>query len=196
MRRPAGHRGSQEDLNADASYFALKNSVDAHGVIGLRAGVRERSALSGRLGGNWVHIGVNARFDHGEPAHGEYSQGWLRLRRSKHHRWSWMKRSLPVPPRRRPAYARPLVGGDGSPALDRRVRSSGLGKHDSASGSYSPHTPRSPASLHSVVMSPPSIVTSAPTTLAVSPLESSSTRSAISSGLWGARSRVWVADQR
>ncbi len=52
MRRPAGHRGSQEDLNADASYFALKNSVDAHGVIGLRAGVRERSALSGRLGGN------------------------------------------------------------------------------------------------------------------------------------------------
>jgi hypothetical protein len=53
MRRPAGHRGSQEDLNADANYFALKNSVDAHGVIGLRAGVRERSALSGRLGGNW-----------------------------------------------------------------------------------------------------------------------------------------------
>jgi hypothetical protein len=128
MRRPAGHRGSQEDLNADASYFALKNSVDAHGVIGLRAGVRERSALSGRLGGNWVHIGVNARFDHGEPAHGEYSQGWLRLRRSKHHRWSWMKRSLPVPPRRRPAYVRPLVGGDGSPALDRRVRSKRVGE--------------------------------------------------------------------
>ena len=70
MRRPAGHRGSQEDLNADASYFALKNSVDAHGVIGLRAGVRERSALSALT----IHsdlAGVRGGTEKGAPDLGE-----------------------------------------------------------------------------------------------------------------------------
>jgi hypothetical protein len=66
----------------------LEALLDRHGVIGLRAGVRERPATPERLGGNWVHIGVNPRFDGRGPLHDGEAQRWLHLRQNKHHRWS------------------------------------------------------------------------------------------------------------
>jgi hypothetical protein len=67
---------------------SLEALLDRHGVIGLRAGVRERSVPPARFGGNWVHIGVNPRLDEGGPLHVGEAQRWLHLRQNKHHRWS------------------------------------------------------------------------------------------------------------
>jgi hypothetical protein len=41
----------------------LETLLDRHGVASLQAGERGRSCGSGRLPGNWVHIGVNQRLD-------------------------------------------------------------------------------------------------------------------------------------
>jgi hypothetical protein len=62
--------------------------LDRHGVASLRTGVRGRSPGSGRLPGNWVHIGVNPRLDPSGPLGAGASQDWFHLRQNKHHRWS------------------------------------------------------------------------------------------------------------
>jgi len=67
---------------------ALEALLDAHGVVGLRAGARERPTEPGRYGRNWVHIGVNPRLDRGGPLAGGPSEPWLHIRQHKHHRWS------------------------------------------------------------------------------------------------------------
>ena len=43
----------------------LEAVLDRHGVIYLTAGVRQRSPRPGRLGENWVHMGVNPRLGKG-----------------------------------------------------------------------------------------------------------------------------------
>jgi hypothetical protein len=59
-----------------------------HGVIHLTAGVRQRSPGPGRLGDNWVHVGVNPRLGKGRgPSEGP-GQHWFHIRQNKHHRWS------------------------------------------------------------------------------------------------------------
>jgi hypothetical protein len=54
----------------------LEALLSHHGVIGLVAGVRQRSEGPGQFPGNWVHIGAST---------GEH---WVHIRQSKHHRWS------------------------------------------------------------------------------------------------------------
>src|SRR5262245_52880898 len=62
--------------------------LNRHGVIYLTAGVRQRSPLQGRLGDNWVHVGVNPRLGKGGgPSDGPGHQ-WFHVRQNKHHRWS------------------------------------------------------------------------------------------------------------
>jgi hypothetical protein len=56
--------------------------LNRHGVIYLTAGVR------GRLGDNWVHVGINPRLGKGGgPSDGPGRQ-WFHIRQNKHHRWS------------------------------------------------------------------------------------------------------------
>ena len=66
----------------------LEALLDRHGVVYLQAGVRERSGQPGRLGRNWVHIGVNPRLEKGGALHAETKTAWFHLRQNKHHRWS------------------------------------------------------------------------------------------------------------
>jgi len=66
----------------------LETLLDSHGVASLRTGVRGRPGGSGRLPGNWVHIGVNPRLDPSGPLGTGGSQDWFHLRQDKHHRWS------------------------------------------------------------------------------------------------------------
>ena len=66
----------------------LEALLDRHGVIYLQAGVRERSSWPRRLGGNWVHIGVNPRLEKGIAAALEPGPEWLHIRQNKHHPWS------------------------------------------------------------------------------------------------------------
>ena len=66
----------------------LETLLDRHGVIYLQAGVRERSKQPGRLGANWVHVGVNPRLHRGRVLDSEPGGGWLHIRQNKHHRWS------------------------------------------------------------------------------------------------------------
>jgi len=66
----------------------LEALLDSHGVASLRTGVRGRSRESGRLPGNWVHIGVNPRLDPSGPLGAGGAQDWFHLRQDKHHRWS------------------------------------------------------------------------------------------------------------
>jgi hypothetical protein len=92
--------GAREEVNSvdfvvmpesaiDVSEVApLEALLHRHGVVGLRAGVRERSDQPGGFSRNWVHIGVNARFDQGAPIPGDDAHAWLHLRQNKHHRWS------------------------------------------------------------------------------------------------------------
>lgn len=64
----------------------LEALLSRHGVVYLEAGVRERPERPGRLGRNWVHIGVSPGLEKG----GAYpSDGtWFHLRQYKQHRWS------------------------------------------------------------------------------------------------------------
>jgi hypothetical protein len=66
----------------------LEALLDRHGVVLLVSGVRERSPQPGRLPGNWVHIGVNPRFEKGGPLPMSVGERWFHVRQNKHHRWS------------------------------------------------------------------------------------------------------------
>src|SRR5262252_364366 len=66
----------------------LEALLDRHGVVLLVTGVREGSPRQGRLPGNWVHIGVNPRFEKGGPLPTSVGERWFHVRQNKHHRWS------------------------------------------------------------------------------------------------------------
>jgi hypothetical protein len=66
----------------------LEALLDRHGVVLLVTGVREGSPQLGRLPGNWVHIGVNPRFEKGGPLPMSVGERWFHVRQNKHHRWS------------------------------------------------------------------------------------------------------------
>jgi hypothetical protein len=66
----------------------LEAVLDRHGVVYLTAGVRQRSAVPGRLPRNWVHTSVNPRLGKGvRPPDGPGRQ-WFHIRQNKHHRWA------------------------------------------------------------------------------------------------------------
>jgi hypothetical protein len=66
----------------------LEAVLDHHGVVYLQAGVRERPRQPGRLGHNWVHIGVNSWLENGTALDPDPPGEWFHLRQNKHHRWS------------------------------------------------------------------------------------------------------------
>ena len=66
----------------------LEAVLDRHGVVYLTAGVRQRSPRPGRLGENWVHMGVNPRLGKGGGPPDGPGQQWFHIRQNKHHRWS------------------------------------------------------------------------------------------------------------
>src|SRR5215813_4587902 len=66
----------------------LEALLGRHGVVLLVTGVRESSPQLGRLPGNWVHIGVNPRFEKGGPLPMSAGERWFHVRQNKHHRWS------------------------------------------------------------------------------------------------------------
>jgi hypothetical protein len=71
--------GDLEDLEA---------LLDRHGVTMLITGVRQRAPQSGRLPGNWVHIGVSSMLEKGAAVTGSNREQWFHVRQNKHHRWS------------------------------------------------------------------------------------------------------------
>jgi hypothetical protein len=66
----------------------LEAVLDRHGVTMLMTGVRQHAPRSGRMPGNWVHIGVNPQLEKGAAATGSTRQEWFHIRQNKHHRWS------------------------------------------------------------------------------------------------------------
>jgi hypothetical protein len=66
----------------------LEAVLDLHGVIYLTAGVRQSSPRPGRLGENWVHMGVNPRLGKGGGPPAGPGRQWFHIRQNKHHRWS------------------------------------------------------------------------------------------------------------
>jgi hypothetical protein len=62
--------------------------LNRHGVNVLQAGVRQRSPQPGRFPSNWIHTGVNPRFEKGGPLPPTSGEQWFHLRQNKHHRWS------------------------------------------------------------------------------------------------------------
>jgi hypothetical protein len=66
----------------------LETLLDAHGVVMLEAGVREPVQPSGQFPNNWLHIGVNPRFEKGGPLPSGTRQPWFHLHQNKHHPWS------------------------------------------------------------------------------------------------------------
>jgi hypothetical protein len=72
----------------EAEIDALEAVLEAHGVVYLTAGIRQRSPGPGQPPCNWVHTGVNPRLRKGAgPADGP-GRGWFHIRQNKHHRWS------------------------------------------------------------------------------------------------------------
>ncbi len=67
---------------------AVEAILERHGVTMLIAGVRQPAPQTGRLPGNWVHIGVSPRLEKGSTDDYLRNQGWFHLRQNKHHRWS------------------------------------------------------------------------------------------------------------
>jgi hypothetical protein len=67
---------------------ALEAVLERHGVVYLTAGIRQRSPAPGRLGANWVHMGVNPRLGKGERPRDGAGPEWFHIRQDKHHRWS------------------------------------------------------------------------------------------------------------
>jgi hypothetical protein len=72
----------------DSEIADLEAMLDHHGVIYLQTGVRERSADPGRLGSNWLHIGVNPGLEKGGLLPSSDYAPWFHIRQNKHHRWS------------------------------------------------------------------------------------------------------------
>ncbi len=67
---------------------AIEALLDRHGVTMLIAGVRQPAPQSGRLPGNWVHIGVSPLLEKGAASGHLGGKGWFHVRQNKHHRWS------------------------------------------------------------------------------------------------------------
>jgi hypothetical protein len=72
----------------------LEALLDRHGVLLLVTGVRQRPPQPGRLAGNWVHIGVNPRFEKGASLPISIGEQWFHIRQNKHHRWSLDERQI------------------------------------------------------------------------------------------------------
>lgn len=72
----------------EADIENLESLLDRHGVIGLVAGVRQRSRQPGCLPGNWVHTGISPRLEKGGPPPSSPGGQWFHIRQDKHHRWS------------------------------------------------------------------------------------------------------------
>jgi len=66
----------------------LEALLDRHGVVFLHAGVRQRSTDPSRQPSNWMHVGVNPKFQKGVPPSSDGGGGWFHVRQNKHHRWS------------------------------------------------------------------------------------------------------------
>jgi hypothetical protein len=66
----------------------LEAVLDAHGVVMLQTGVRQRVQPSGPFPNNWMHIGVNPRLEKAGPLPSGDRQPWFHLRQNKHHPWS------------------------------------------------------------------------------------------------------------
>lgn len=62
--------------------------LDRHGVTMLMTGVRQPAPETGRLPGNWVHIGVSSVLEKSTAAIGSDRRRWFHVRQNKHHRWS------------------------------------------------------------------------------------------------------------
>jgi hypothetical protein len=72
----------------------LEALLDRHGVLLLVTGVRQRPPQPGRLADNWVHIGVNPRFEKGASLPSSIGEQWFHIRQNKHHRWSLDERQI------------------------------------------------------------------------------------------------------
>jgi hypothetical protein len=66
----------------------LEAVLDRHGVVFLTTGVRQRSAVPGRLPRNWMHTGVNPRLGKGVRPPDRPGREWFHIRQNKHHRWA------------------------------------------------------------------------------------------------------------
>lgn len=77
-----------ESAIEESDIGAIEAVLDRLGVTMLIAGVRQPAPQSGRLPGNWVHIGVSPLLEKGSTSAHRRSQGWFHVRQNKHHRWS------------------------------------------------------------------------------------------------------------
>jgi hypothetical protein len=66
----------------------LEALLHSHGVIMLQTGVRQQARQSGRLPGNWIHIGVNPELEKGRRQPSGDGEPWFHIRQNRHHRWS------------------------------------------------------------------------------------------------------------
>jgi hypothetical protein len=66
----------------------LEALLHRHGVVFLQTGARQRSRQPGRYSHNWIHMGVNPRFEKGGPLPSAQGGPWFHIRQNKHHRWS------------------------------------------------------------------------------------------------------------
>ena len=72
----------------EADLDDLETVLDRHGVTMLMTGVRQRAPRTGRLPGNWVHIGVSPTLEKRAAGTDSTRQQWFHVRQNKHHRWS------------------------------------------------------------------------------------------------------------
>src|SRR5262249_35429551 len=77
-----------ESAVLESAIETVEALVERHGVAMLVPGVRERSMQTGRMAGNWVHIGVSPRLEKGGPLPTSPGERWFHIRQNKHHRWS------------------------------------------------------------------------------------------------------------
>jgi hypothetical protein len=67
----------------------LEAVLEQNGVTTLIAGVRQSAAqASGKLPGNWVHVGVSPSLEKARPLSSGRCREWFHVRQNKHHRWS------------------------------------------------------------------------------------------------------------
>jgi hypothetical protein len=80
--------GMPESAVDESEIADIESVLDRHGVAFLQTGVRQRAREPGRLGRNWIHIGVNPRLEKGGPLPSEQGAEWFHICQNKHHRWS------------------------------------------------------------------------------------------------------------
>jgi hypothetical protein len=105
---------------------ALEALLHRHGAVFLQAGVRQRSSQPGRFASNYMHIGVDPGLEKGATLPDGVGSPWFHIRPEQAPPLVARRRAdLPVSPRRSPAPAHPLVGGDGGPTPGDRVHRGG-----------------------------------------------------------------------